>query len=537
MKRIFSTVTAEVLSTAKLGLGWRHDDCHARCTGSQKVTASALAMTRSIVSALTNISVIIDVRSLFRSGAREYLRRIAVFFVALTAVPICVAQPVVSAVLNGVTFDASLSPGCWTTIFGRELSGVEMSASSVPLPTTLADVKVAIGGLEAPLGYVGPGQINVLMPFELVVPDSGVLMLTVTNSEGTSDAFALPLGKTSPGLFTVSADGRGPAHIFTSAFEPVTAVEENDFVITYAACLGVTEPAAVSAAGGVSQEPFNRPVNDFKLFVGEKLADVDAVLAPGFPGVFQVNATLGALGSNRIYIESAGIRGNAATVNNVPGQNVTNVSGSIESFYPPTNPTGQFPGPTSSQAFSAAPEIGSFSVEFEILPNAKPFTVAAVGDAGSAIIRIDPVSSTFSADVILPSLASRNGDFSNTEFDPLWDLLTCGVGHGCASFVENMIPNSRFDPTAFFAVGTLPVANTDVPGRSSDILHLEGVLVPGAPFRIDAENNAMLTRFGGYDLVPFGPFPTATANYQLFVDGAFVASNETEYDVMAYPVP
>ena len=137
--------------------------------------------------------------------------------------------------------------------------------------------------------------------------------------------------------------------------------------------------------------------------------------------------------------------------------------------------------------------------------------------------------------VALPSLASREGDFSNTEFNPLGDLATCRISNGCATHLENNIPQSRLDPTFGFARRSLPAANVEVEGRSLDVLHVEGALISGTPFRIGSEDNTALARFGGYDLVPFGPFPTA--HCQLFVDGALVASNETEYDVIAYPVP
>jgi|GEM_PF-6406200 len=477
------------------------------------------------------------------TSTRLRLTRLA--SLALLASALSSAQPTVSSVLNGASFEAKTSPGCWATIFGVGFTDVEESAAQVPLPTSLAGVEVDVGGHRAPLGYAGPTQINLLIPYEVLLsaPDSAFMLpgvpLTVTNAEGTSDPFQLVMSSTSPSLFTLSADGRGQAHAYSPDFALVESVARDDWVVLYAACLGPTDPPADTASGGASQEPLNRPVKDLRIFVGDEPAqEAVAVLAPGFPGVFQINVRSSDLNSNRLFIESAGLRSNIAVVPNVPGENVANVTGEIVSLYPPTDPDNfQFMEPLGPPNFSAAPELGGFEVQFDILPDAQPFTVAAVGDAASAIIRINPSDASYAAEIAVPSEASRMGDFSNTEFDPLRDFATCFPRGGCEQAVLNLIPLSRMDPAASFAIEALPLPNTPVEGRSYGILRIEGVYDPAQPFRIDAENLPELRRFGGYDYVPYGPFPTTTANYALFVDGRVVSTDQKEYEVISYPLP
>ena len=70
------------------------------------------------------------------------------------AAPAVWAQPSVSAVLNGASYSALLSPGCWAVIYGARLAPATVTAPSLPLPTNLSSVTVTIGGVRAPLLYV-----------------------------------------------------------------------------------------------------------------------------------------------------------------------------------------------------------------------------------------------------------------------------------------------------------------------------------------------------------------------------------------------
>ena len=98
------------------------------------------------------------------------------------------AQPVVNAVTNGASFEAWISPGSLISIWGLELSPGTVAAATVPLPTRLEDVSVAVGDLEAPLHFVSPHQINAQLPFETPLGD---VTLSVTNSAGTSNLYTL----------------------------------------------------------------------------------------------------------------------------------------------------------------------------------------------------------------------------------------------------------------------------------------------------------------------------------------------------------
>lgn len=75
------------------------------------------------------------------------------------------AQPTILGVTNGASYSGNLAPGTWASIFGTQLASDMATAQSVPLPPQLDNVSVTIGGITAPMRFVSPSQINVVIPF------------------------------------------------------------------------------------------------------------------------------------------------------------------------------------------------------------------------------------------------------------------------------------------------------------------------------------------------------------------------------------
>ncbi len=62
---------------------------------------------------------------------------------------------------------APMAPGTVAEIFGSNLATGTVVSSNLPLPTTVLGTSVIIGGLQVPILYLSPGQVNVQVPFEL----------------------------------------------------------------------------------------------------------------------------------------------------------------------------------------------------------------------------------------------------------------------------------------------------------------------------------------------------------------------------------
>jgi uncharacterized protein (TIGR03437 family) len=67
---------------------------------------------------------------------------------------------------NGASFASAFAPGMILSIFGSDLAPSTQSASSPPLPLSLAGVSVTVNGATAPLYFASPGQLNVQIPYE-----------------------------------------------------------------------------------------------------------------------------------------------------------------------------------------------------------------------------------------------------------------------------------------------------------------------------------------------------------------------------------
>ena len=130
--------------------------------------------------------------------------------------------PVVQSVVNSASLQPFISPGALISIFGSNLALVSPWYLPTPTlsppydqttsyPTAVADTTVSFNGILAPLRYISPGQINVLVPYRLAGQRS---VDVVINRFGfLSTAFRVPLQDTSPAVFTATQIGSGQAAI------------------------------------------------------------------------------------------------------------------------------------------------------------------------------------------------------------------------------------------------------------------------------------------------------------------------------------
>jgi uncharacterized protein (TIGR03437 family) len=105
-----------------------------------------------------------------------------------------------------------LAPESIAAGFGSALGNENVSASSLPLPTTLGGLTLKItdsAGVErpAPLFFVSPGQLNYLVPPDAAI---GPANLKVVNSAGPIASGRIQISRVAPGVFSANAIGQGP---------------------------------------------------------------------------------------------------------------------------------------------------------------------------------------------------------------------------------------------------------------------------------------------------------------------------------------
>ena len=195
--------------------------------------------------------------------------------------------PVISSngLTDGASFLQKFSPGMIMSVFGATLSpaGTAESASSVPLPITMAGVSATVNGVEAPLYYVSPTQLNIQVPWQ--TPVNALATLTINNN-GQVASQTFQTGPASPGIFTDGNKNIVPNN--TAAHGQITTL--------YLAGAGAVTPAIATGSAPVTSTPLSSlpaPQNTTITVAGVQAATICSSCFIGIPyglvGVTQIN--------------------------------------------------------------------------------------------------------------------------------------------------------------------------------------------------------------------------------------------------------
>jgi uncharacterized protein (TIGR03437 family) len=214
---------------------------------------------------------------------------------------------------SSAPFTAFLSPGEFITLYGSGLAPTTNSAS-VPFPDKLNGVQVFINQVAAPIYFVSPNQINVIVPY-ITTPES-VAQIQVINNNANSNVVTLFTGLTSAGVFTNNPVGG--IGVAASERPDGSVISESN-----PAQIGETEAMYLAGFGAVSNQPADgapapsNPLSYTSATPSVYLTDsagnfgqptvTFSGLAPGFAGLYQTNFTIPTgLVSGEGYLEIQG---------------------------------------------------------------------------------------------------------------------------------------------------------------------------------------------------------------------------------------
>jgi uncharacterized protein (TIGR03437 family) len=111
---------------------------------------------------------------------------------------------------------ATIGPGTIVSIMGLLLSDgtAAAPANADPLPTELANTQVYFDGIQAPLLYVSPTQINAQIPWEVLDATSISAWVRTKHANGTvtvTNAVGVPVAPQNPGIYADSGTDPRPA--------------------------------------------------------------------------------------------------------------------------------------------------------------------------------------------------------------------------------------------------------------------------------------------------------------------------------------
>ncbi len=120
--------------------------------------------------------------------------------------------PIANWILNGAAYQIGpLAPESIATVFAQGLAARTESATTTPLPTSLAGVTLTVtdsAGVAraAPLYFVSANQLNFLVPAGTA---SGKARVSIRKHDGTTGSADILVDPAAPGLFSADATGTG----------------------------------------------------------------------------------------------------------------------------------------------------------------------------------------------------------------------------------------------------------------------------------------------------------------------------------------
>ena len=204
--------------------------------------------------------------------------------------------------VNGASFASGpVAAGSIISIFGANLATGTEAAQELPLPANLRGTQVLVNGMAAPLFFVSPEQINAQLPWEVI--GAGILRVQVVVQDAQSTIIEIEEEEHTPGLFATNQGGDGQGAILislsggavaakTGTLPGSRAVKRGEFIEIFCTGLGLVtnQPPSGAPASG---DPLSETIAVPTVTIGGIEAERSfSGLAPGFAGLYQVNAQI-----------------------------------------------------------------------------------------------------------------------------------------------------------------------------------------------------------------------------------------------------
>jgi uncharacterized protein (TIGR03437 family) len=196
----------------------------------------------------------------------------------------------------------ALAPNTVATIYGTNLSYEThfLAAADLnrgALPTTLEGVNVYVHGIRCSLFYVSPGQINFLIPYELIASSAEVYVVRqgVAYPPPEDPPITIQLATTAPGFFQWNGNFAVAEHADGSLIREESPARAGEVVVLFAAGLGRTVPDSSSgrvpsAAAAILYAP------QLRILLNGVACPPSSVyyagVTPGYAGLYQINLRL-----------------------------------------------------------------------------------------------------------------------------------------------------------------------------------------------------------------------------------------------------
>jgi uncharacterized protein (TIGR03437 family) len=205
-----------------------------------------------------------------------------------------VAPPKINAVVNAADGTLPVAPGGLISVYGQQMSPVNLATSEIPLPTALGESCLTVNGVPVPILFVSSQQINGQLPFNV----DGNAQMTLRTPGGISDNFNFSILPAAPAIFRTGIAGpdTGIATITRAdngqLITPTNPVHPGDSIVIWSTGLGHTSPAIDAGIASPADPLAGAVIFPTVTLGGVGLNILYAGLTPGSVGLNQINATV-----------------------------------------------------------------------------------------------------------------------------------------------------------------------------------------------------------------------------------------------------
>ncbi len=198
-----------------------------------------------------------------------------------------------NGVTGAVTGFGPVAAGSLASAYGTNFTADRISsATSLPLPDTLAGVFLTMNGVPLPLVAVSPWQINFQVPPE---QNEGPVAFEASFSDGVRTApVAQTVSAFGPAIFllpSIRPSQAAALHSSTSTpVDPAHPAQAGEAIEIYSSGLGPTNPFVPAGTPAPARPPAVTLAQPEVTISGRAARVIFSGLAPGFVGVYQVNA-------------------------------------------------------------------------------------------------------------------------------------------------------------------------------------------------------------------------------------------------------
>jgi uncharacterized protein (TIGR03437 family) len=239
------------------------------------------------------------------------------------------AQPAINAggVVNAASYQGTVAPGSYVSLFGSSMVEADLlsnangdGAAWLPLPMVIDGVNVSFdvpsAGISVPgnLIFVSPNQINVQVPWELQGQSSAQVKVTVDEMFGYplfGNVVTVPLAAYAPAFFVGAGTIAAEDAVTGVAILASNPAHAGEILELYANGLGPvtnTPASGAPAPGGASANLANTTTQPVVTIGGQQVTPSFSGLAPGYPGLYQLNVTVpaGLTGNQQVTVSIGG---------------------------------------------------------------------------------------------------------------------------------------------------------------------------------------------------------------------------------------